>query len=632
MTASTQTPRPPERTRATVSLRDLAVAPENLRFAEPPDDQVPELAATIRAAGVMQPLTVRPGRGRKEAPYMALDGRRRLLALGLLAEAGEIDGDYPVDVFVETEPARQAAAVVLTNTAAPVHIADVVAAIGRMLKARLTPAAIAGALGYDEVEIRRLAALASLPETAIAALRAGRLTLRQARLLARLSDRKTQGEIARLALEGRGFQEWRVREALDAAQVDLQDPRLVLVGLERYREAGGRIEADLFGELPDRLLDPGVLAAAWEARAASVARRLEREGLTVLPAADPAWDPPDDLESFGYVARRDLTDEDAAVHADACARHDAAVEAARALESAAGDIVLDALAEVCRTRIAVRQAGAPGRLVTTLVLRPDHDLGLDVVCLGPPPDVEKEDEDQPDTGTPGAETETPGAASTPRVDVEGLSHAQHRARTEIAGYGLMRAVADQPDVALIGLAARLFDILVLGRRRWRDGASAISAEMRRPADARSVAALNAEVERRLAARRDAFEASDQASIDWVASLGEADRAGLLAELFAVTLDLREERTDRPRPEARDDARRLARLSGAELAAHWTPDAVFLAVHGRSQLIAMLQAMDASAVDEGARKMALVDRVAVEAAARRWVPAALRWPAPGDEAA
>ena len=77
----------------TVRLGDLGIARENLRHGEPPDDDIPTLAATLKAAGLLQRLTVRPGRGRTEEPWMALDGRRRRLAFGLLLEAGEIDED-----------------------------------------------------------------------------------------------------------------------------------------------------------------------------------------------------------------------------------------------------------------------------------------------------------------------------------------------------------------------------------------------------------------------------------------------------------------------------------------------------------------------------------------------------------
>jgi ParB family chromosome partitioning protein len=174
------------RDRRTVALRDTDIAPENLRYNEPPDADIPLLAETLIAAGQLQPLTVRPGRGKKEQPHMALDGRRRILAFRHLLDQGRIDEDFPVDIVIETDLKRQAAAVLLTNTAVPVHVADVIAAIGRMLKGKLGVPVIAKALGYAELDVKRLAALSALPQVALEALKMGRLNLRQAKLLARL--------------------------------------------------------------------------------------------------------------------------------------------------------------------------------------------------------------------------------------------------------------------------------------------------------------------------------------------------------------------------------------------------------------------------------------------------------------
>ena len=285
-----------DRDERTVPLRDLGIAPENLRFNEPPDDDIPLLAATMKAAGQLERLTVRPGRGRKEQPFMALNGRRRRLALGLLLEAGEIDADYPVAVYVETDPARQAAALLLTNTARPPHVADVIAAIGRMLKAKLTVPGIATALGYAEIEVKRLAALAGLPPVALDALRADKLTLKQVRLLARLPDRKEQAAMAEQALKGFGFQDWRITERLSADRVTDRDRRCALVGAERYAAAGGRMELDLFGELAPVLLDPEILNRLWLERARALALTLEAEGLEVHVTTGTYPDLPDDLE------------------------------------------------------------------------------------------------------------------------------------------------------------------------------------------------------------------------------------------------------------------------------------------------------------------------------------------------
>jgi ParB family chromosome partitioning protein len=75
-----------------VRLGDLGLAPENLRFKEPADDGVPQLAETILAAGVVIPPIVRPGR-KGEQRFMALDGRRRRFGLLLLAERGDVTDD-----------------------------------------------------------------------------------------------------------------------------------------------------------------------------------------------------------------------------------------------------------------------------------------------------------------------------------------------------------------------------------------------------------------------------------------------------------------------------------------------------------------------------------------------------------
>ena len=142
---------------------------ENLRFDEPEDAGVPRLADTIRAAGVIYPPIVRPGR-KGEQPFMVLDGRRRRFALLRLAADGSMASEDEVECILAKTKAAQAAATVLTNTEqAPVHLADVIVAIGKFRKARMPNAEIAAALGYDELEITRLAAMAGVHPTVLQA-------------------------------------------------------------------------------------------------------------------------------------------------------------------------------------------------------------------------------------------------------------------------------------------------------------------------------------------------------------------------------------------------------------------------------------------------------------------------------
>lgn len=619
------------RVRQSVALRDLGVAPENLRAGEPADDDIPLLADTLFAAGQLQPLTVRPGR-RKEKAHMALDGRRRLLALQHLVAQGRIDDGLLVDVFVETDPARQAAAVVLTNTAVPVHVADVIGAIGRMLASKLEVPAIARALGYAEIEIKRLAALSALPEVALEAMKAGRLTLKQAKLLARLPDRDERVALARMALDGHGFPDWRVNERLDVSEVNAGDARCTLIGPERYAAAGGRTEADLFGERAPVLLDPALLTEAWTARAREIALVFEAEGLTVHVTAGAEPDLPDDLETPGYVYGGLLPAAEMAAYREARSRHEIASEtAAEVLAGTTEPGPVDAvLIDMIRAKLAMDQIALGGRAVTILVLSPDRRTGIHVRSWTPvEPDIVEDPDPQTDDDRkvdPPAAPFSPPQAAAPEPEVEGVGHALHALRTEVATRGLIRALADDTKTAMTALIARLFSQVVSRAHRPRgESALGISAQAFNPVGGRVIETLDGVVRQRLDDRRAAWEASGLTVIGWVHGLDDADRSTFLAELTALTLDLREERTSLIRRPARSEAAELAALADADLTRHWTPDAPFLTSHSRPLLLGMLEAMD-QADDRAAalKKPELVARVAEQAAARRWAPASLSW--------
>lgn len=636
-------PGTPDRTPVAFALRDVAVAPENLRFAEPADDGIPELADTIFAAGLLQPLTVRPGRGDEHAA-MALDGRRRLLALGVLLETGRIGDDYPVSCFVETDLARQAAAIVLTNTAVPVHPADVIVAIGKMLKARLTVTAVAGALGYGEVEIRRLAALSSLPPKALEALRAGKCTLRQAKLLARLPDPAAQTEIAEAALNGFGFQEWRVTERLDAGSITVRDRRYALVGEARYAEAGGRIEGDLFGERADVLLDPDRLQAAWTTRAEAIAAQLvEARGWRVVVAVDEPEIDDGELEPLGYGYGMGLSPEALADWRAASANVEAAQGALNGRVLADVDVEADLVAYLA-ARIKADSLAEPDREVSVLTVYADNATGLDIRVWGPPaPDevedavtAEGEDDEDGEGGDFTLPAHTPRVAPVapipvavaPKVDLQGVNHGLHELRTDIATRALIRALADDPATALVAVIARLFTVVVLEREMGKgSGALSLRADAYSRARTPPIEALDGDVRRRLADRQAAWETSGLSAMGWVDTLPHGEKMAMLAELAALSLDLREERTTSLRRSARADAVEIAALCQADITQHWTPDAVFLGAHPKAKLLDMLDEMGAGEAHAGAaKKDELVALVAERAAERAWAPAYLSWAA------
>ena len=632
--------------RVQVRLGDLGLAKENLRYAEPADDGVPQLADTILAAGVVIAPIVRAGR-KGEEPFVALDGRRRRLALLVLRDRGDIDDDYLVECLLAETKAQQAAAIVLPNTEhAPVHVADVIVAIGRLRKAKMDTAAIAKALGYAELEIKRLEALAAVHPSVLTALRKGKLTLKQVRLFARLPDKKQQAEIAQTALDGY-FQDYQIRAVVEGGRATADDPRFILVGMDRYLAAGGRVSSDLFGELPDAVLDPEVLQGAWRERVQPMIDHLKAEGLAVYLGEDGAFGAPDGFSRLPYVYRPDLTEAQVKALDDARYR---VTQLSSALQDVdpEGEESTAVFGRLVSAMAAVAGAPLSRDKIGAVMLSPaasDYGWGATFYAVPLPADelpeeIEGEDDEDEDgveaggrSGRSSVDVEVPKAD----VEVEGSSHVFHETRTDVATRGLIRDLADDPGAALTVLVAQLFKQLALHSAGSLDAAALqISGVRYSRGSTAPIPALDGEVRDRLDARRAAYKASGLRPITWVETLAHGEKMALLAELTAVSLNLREARTSSIRNAARAEAAEIAALCGADISAHWTPDAAYLAVHSKKQLLALLEEMGVE--DDRAKTLKkddLVAFVAECAAERQWAPAALAWDrveaAEGDEA-
>lgn len=635
-------PGPVPMMRIVVRLGELGLAKENLRYAEPADEDVTQLADTLLAAGVVIPPIVRPGR-KGEQPHMALDGRRRRMGLLLLRDRGDITDDYEIECLLAETKAQQAAAILLPNTEhAPVHIADVIIAIGRLRKAKMDTGAIARSLGYAELEIKRLEALAAVEPLVLTALRQGKLTLKQVRLFARLPDKAQQKEIAQTALDGY-FHDYQLRAVVENGRATIDDERFALVGRERYVAAGGRMSSDLFGELPDALLDPEILQAAWRERVQPIVDHLKATGLEVFLGREGGYAAPEGFSRLGYVYERDLAEAQRAALAEARERVGDIAAELEGLDPSAED----APTALCRLVEALAaQAAAPltrSRVGAALITPGASDFGVAVTFFSvalpaeeqpEDPDDEDEADEDPDAagggyGRSSADVTAPKA----EVEVEGVSHVLHETRTDVATRGLIRDLADDPSVALTVLVAQLFKQLAL-HSAGGIGASALQITATRYARGTMppLPALDGEVRSRLDARRGAYKASGLRPIPWVETLPHGEKMALLAELTAVSLDLRESRTSSVRDGARAEAAEIAALCGADIAAHWTPDEGFLTVHSKAQLLTLLDEMQVE--DDRAKSLKkddLVAFVADAAAERQWAPAVLAWDRPTSDA-
>lgn len=612
-----------------VSLADLGVAPENLRASEPADADIPELADTLHAAGLIYPLLVRAGR-KGERPFMALDGRRRLLAYETLVERGVCLADQPVRVEVLRDKASQAAAVIVANTQrAPVHVADVITAIGKMRSARFTTAKIAAALGYPELEVKRLQRLAGLPKAALEALRRGRINLRTAKLLAQVSDAGTLSTFTQQATAGY-LSDYMITNHLHG-RPGLDDPCFDLVGVARYRERGGRIEADLFGDFAEVILDFDLLRTLWKERTRVLAEALAERGLVAFEQDRELYRAPDGYEVASPNTVAGLTEEARSAWDVACAATDTAGQALatgdRSSDAADADLLafLDARLE--------QERSLHGDRLSAVGVYPEAGTGFDIQAYLIPAvgglDRTEEDDDEDGEGSvsdlPKRPAYRPEIVVPPQeVETEGRSHALHETYTDVATRGLIRGLADDPMTALTITVARMFTLLALqGPASTDQSASTLQGRRYSRGALPPAPALDGVVRSRLAVRRDAYLASGLRPIPWVSELPHGEKMAVLAELIAVSLDLREDGVGHIRRAARAEGAEIADLLGHDISAYWTPDADFLGRHTKAQLLDALEAMAADATPAKAmKKDELVGYVASVAAEKGWAPASL----------
>lgn len=243
-----------------IRLSALYVHPLNTRSDPPPAD-IAALADSIRSVGLLQNLMgyadPDPVSGKDDPDCIGIvAGGRRLRALRLIH--GDDDPMIPVIITTDETRAREWAGAENSARAA-LHPADEVIAYRKMARAGAHPNAIARAFAVTERHVLGRMKLAALPDPAIAALRAGQLSLDQA---AALTVAESEAD-ALAGLEAIRAARWpmsadQIRKHLLPEALPATDRRAKFVGLMAYRCEGGRVQEGLFGE-DTRLLDPQIL-------------------------------------------------------------------------------------------------------------------------------------------------------------------------------------------------------------------------------------------------------------------------------------------------------------------------------------------------------------------------------------
>jgi ParB family transcriptional regulator, chromosome partitioning protein len=259
-----------------IALSDLQLSPLNSRQTVS-DEEIGAMAESIALCGLLQNLIGLERDGRVEI----VGGGKRLRALQVLAaegwrrKAGQKSID-PVPVLVTDDEHRAIAWSGAENTArTELSPADEIESYAALQARGSSVSMIAATFAVTEAHVQRRLRLARLPEPVLANLRAGRLSIDQARALTLAASDLQCVEILGTVLR----EEWpadHIRRTLTQDMVRADDRRVRWIGLDAYRAAGGAVTEDLFTDraalhdaaLLDRLFLEKGKAAAETLRAA----------------------------------------------------------------------------------------------------------------------------------------------------------------------------------------------------------------------------------------------------------------------------------------------------------------------------------------------------------------------------
>lgn len=458
-----------------------------------------ELAASIAAHGLLNPLTVRPGKAKGRFEVVA--GQRRLLALRSLCKAGTWPKGQPVPCSVVADDAEAGELSLAENVVRlAMHPADQFEAWRDLAAAGATAEAIAVRFGVTAQTVKRRMALGRVSPKLLALYREGDLSL-DALQAYTLTDDHARQEAVHAGLGYSAGSPYSIRGALTESEVPVSDKRLRMVGLDVYKAAGGAVRGDLFSEGGGYAQDVALLDRLVMQRLDEAAAEVKAEGW--------AWS--EARLSFAWGDRQDFIEAQPAYDEDAEPDEDGNAEPVwpDAIKAQAGAVVY-----LGHDGIAVERG---------LIRRVDVAEG----------DAEDSDDE---ASSPPAEPVAASPFSATLIE-DLTAHRTAALRAELAG---------RPDKALAlvvyAMASRLFGHAGQGVLKLAVQQRGLDRALRE-ADSRAVAVLDAARE----SLGDRLPGDDAGLWDWCFAASQADLLEALAILAAHGVDAVVTRNDPNRP-------------------------------------------------------------------------------------
>ncbi|MGG7539411.1 ParB/RepB/Spo0J family partition protein [Rhizobium sp. 12,4] len=257
-----------------IALNKLDADPKNVRKTYSAEG-VEALAANIREDGyrLLQNLVVR--KGDKKGRYFVTAGGRRLAALNLLAEAGAIAKDFPVECKEREGEIATEISLAENILREDMHPLDQYEAFDALAKQGKDVADIAVRFGTTETVVRKRLALARVSPVLLQLYRDEDMSFAQLSAFTISDDHERQVTVWN-ALPSWNRDVLSIRRALTEEMIAATDKRVQFIGgLAAYEQAGGAVKRDLFddrnaGYATDPAFVEKLVAEKLEAAAASV--------------------------------------------------------------------------------------------------------------------------------------------------------------------------------------------------------------------------------------------------------------------------------------------------------------------------------------------------------------------------
>ncbi len=242
---------PPDAVIRDIPLSRLALAPENVRKTPAHESAQAQLAASIRAHGLLENLVARADGSDDDGNerFAVVAGGRRLAALKALAGDGALDADHPVPCRIAPNGHGGELSLAENVVRIAMHPADQVVAFSALADHGVSVAAIAARFGISERIVEQRLRLGNAAPELLDAYRDEAIGLETLKAFAVTADRERQLAVwEQVSAQDYGPSAWQVKRLLTEERMPASAALARFVGVDAYEAAGGAVMRDLFAD------------------------------------------------------------------------------------------------------------------------------------------------------------------------------------------------------------------------------------------------------------------------------------------------------------------------------------------------------------------------------------------------